>query len=41
LNNVHQRLLGAFGPRSGLQIASTPGTGTTVAFWVPAREPGA
>ncbi len=39
LNNVHQRLVGAFGPRSGLQIASAQGTGTTVAFWVPARGP--
>ena len=39
LNNVHQRLIGAFGPRSGLQIASAEGTGTTVAFWVPARGP--
>jgi LytS/YehU family sensor histidine kinase len=37
LNNVHQRLIGAFGPRSGLQIASAQGTGTTVAFWVPGR----
>jgi len=39
LNNVHQRLIGAFGPRSGLQLASTEGTGTTVAFWVPMRGP--
>jgi two-component system LytT family sensor kinase len=37
LNNVHQRLIGSFGPRSGLQIASARGGGTTVAFWVPAR----
>ncbi len=37
LNNVHQRLIGAFGPRSGLQIASAEGSGTTVAFWVPMR----
>ncbi len=41
LNNVHQRLLGAFGPRSGLQLASAAGTGTTVAFWVPMRRPNA
>jgi two-component system LytT family sensor kinase len=39
LNNVHQRLIGAFGPRAGLQIASAEGSGTTVAFWVPARGP--
>jgi two-component system LytT family sensor kinase len=39
LNNVHQRLIGSFGPRSGLQIASAEGTGTTVAFWVPMRGP--
>jgi LytS/YehU family sensor histidine kinase len=39
LNNVHQRLIGAFGPRSGLQLASTEGTGTTVAFWIPMRGP--
>ena len=39
LNNVHQRLIGSFGPRSGLQIASAQGTGTTVAFWVPGRGP--
>jgi hypothetical protein len=30
-------LIGAFGPRSGLQLASAEGTGTTVAFWVPMR----
>jgi len=39
LNNVHQRLIGAFGPRSGLQLASAKGSGTTVAFWVPLRGP--
>jgi LytS/YehU family sensor histidine kinase len=39
LNNVHQRLIGAFGPRSGLQLASAEGTGTTVAFWIPMRGP--
>jgi DNA-binding LytR/AlgR family response regulator len=38
LNNVHQRLIGAFGPRSGLQLASAQGTGTTVAFWLVRSE---
>jgi LytS/YehU family sensor histidine kinase len=39
LNNVHQRLIGAFGPASGLRIESTPGTGTAVSFRVPAARP--
>jgi two-component system LytT family sensor kinase len=38
LNNVHQRLIGAYGPASGLQIESSP-RGTTVAFWVPGAAP--
>jgi two-component system LytT family sensor kinase len=40
LNNVHQRLIGAYGPASGLQIESSP-RGTTVAFWVPGGTPSA
>jgi two-component system LytT family sensor kinase len=39
LNNVHQRLIGAFGPASGLRIESTLGAGTTVSFRVPAARP--
>ena len=35
LNNVHQRLIGAFGPASGLRIESAPGVGTTVSLRVP------
>jgi two-component system sensor histidine kinase LytS len=38
LNNVHLRLIGAFGAGSGLRIASTPGAGTTVAFYVPSAH---
>ncbi|MGB8264818.1 MAG: histidine kinase [Candidatus Velthaea sp.] len=40
LNNVHQRLIGAYGPPSGLQIESSP-RGTTVVFWVPGSAPAA
>lgn len=39
LSNVHARLIGAFGPGSGLQIASGERGGTTVAFWIPAAGP--
>lgn len=35
LNNVHRRLIGHFGPLSGLQIESRKGVGTTARFWVP------
>jgi LytS/YehU family sensor histidine kinase len=35
LNNVHERLIGLFGPHSGLRISSSRDAGTTVAFWVP------
>jgi len=35
LNNVHERLIGLFGPHSGLRITSSRDAGTTVAFWVP------
>jgi LytS/YehU family sensor histidine kinase len=35
LNNVHERLIGAFGPASGLAIDSEPGRGTRVSFVVP------
>ena len=35
LNNVHERLIGLFGPQSGLRITSAADAGTTVAFWVP------
>jgi len=38
LDNVHQRLIGAYGPASGLQIESSA-RGTTVAFWVPGGTP--
>ncbi len=41
LSNVQRRLIGAFGPASRLQIASEPGHGTTVAFWVPSSGPAA
>ena len=37
LNNVHNRLIGHFGPRSGLQIDSRKGAGTTARFWIPAN----
>ena len=36
LSNVHGRLIGHFGPRSGLRIESGRGIGTTARFWVPA-----
>ena len=36
LNNVHRRLIGHFGPLSGLQIESRNHVGTTARFWVPA-----
>jgi two-component system sensor histidine kinase LytS len=32
LINVHSRLLGIFGPESGLKIISTPNEGTTISF---------
>jgi two-component system sensor histidine kinase LytS len=35
LDNVNQRLIGAFGPASGLRIESALGVGTTVAFRAP------
>jgi two-component system sensor histidine kinase LytS len=38
LNNVHLRLVGAFGPASGLRIESTPGQGTAVSFRIPAAR---
>ena len=38
LNNVHQRLIGRYGPASGLQVASSAESGTTIAFWVPAAD---
>jgi LytS/YehU family sensor histidine kinase len=41
LSNVHQRLTGAYGPSSGLQVASEREGGTTVAFWIPLRGPAA
>ncbi|MGZ3496825.1 MAG: histidine kinase [Vulcanimicrobiaceae bacterium] len=37
LYNVHERLRGLFGLRSGLRVESTPGTGTSVSFWIPER----
>lgn len=36
LNNVHRRLIGHFGPLSGLQIESRKRIGTTARFWLPA-----
>jgi LytS/YehU family sensor histidine kinase len=41
MDNVNQRLTKLFGPGSALRIASEPGSGTTVAFRVPARIPAA
>jgi two-component system LytT family sensor kinase len=38
LNNVQQRLIGAFGPASGLRLESALGAGTTVSFRVPAAR---
>ncbi len=38
LSNVNQRLKSLFGPQSALRVASAPGRGTTVTFWVPARR---
>lgn len=39
LNNVHQRLIGRYGPDSGLQISSSREGGPTVAFWLPGETP--
>jgi two-component system, LytTR family, sensor kinase len=36
VNNIHQRLVGLFGPGSDLEIESGDGPGTSVRFWVPA-----
>ncbi len=41
MDNVNQRLIKLFGPASALRVRSAPGTGTTVAFRVPARMPAA
>lgn len=38
LSNVHRRLQHCFGENYGLEIHSTPGKGTTVLVWIPARE---
>ena len=40
VSNIHHRLLGLFGPSSGLRIESNS-TGTTASFWVPAEMPAA
>jgi two-component system LytT family sensor kinase len=40
LNNVHQRLIGAFGPAAGLHLSATEGGGTTVTFSIPRRGTG-
>ncbi|SRR5579875_203476 len=39
LSNVHHRLIGHFGPASGLHIESRKGVGTTARFWVPLSGP--
>ncbi|MED4780982.1 sensor histidine kinase [Brevibacillus choshinensis] len=38
LRNVHQRLATAYGKGYGLEIASSPGTGTTVTMTIPYKE---
>ncbi|WP_003541876.1 sensor histidine kinase [Desulfotomaculum nigrificans] len=38
LINVHSRLVGVFGPESGLNIYSVPGQGTTISFKVPVNS---
>jgi two-component system LytT family sensor kinase len=38
LNNVHQRLIGAFGPDAGLHVRATAAGGTTVVFSIPRRD---
>lgn len=35
LRNVHQRLVLSYGEEHGLHIASTPGSGTEIAFTIP------
>lgn len=37
LNNIHHRLVGLFGPASGLRIEPGETAGTTASFWVPAN----
>lgn len=39
LHNIHQRLVGLFGPASGLRIESRRNAGTSVRFWLPMRVP--
>ena len=39
LDNVNQRLTKLFGAQSALQLTSTAGAGTRVAFYVPSRIP--
>lgn len=38
MSNVNRRLEALFGARSGLQVESREGQGTTVRFWVPAQR---
>jgi LytS/YehU family sensor histidine kinase len=40
LGNIHHRLVGLFGPASGLRVESGSGGGTVASFWVPARAQG-